>query len=312
VNSPSDCKAQLKETLKEQLGRWLAADEKLGVPELHRRRLLLNAGRLDDPKRTALSALVIHGLHDSPKAMTELAATVASHSINTLVSRMRGHFEPDSAVLKRTVHWEEWLSDAEKDLILAQQLGGKVVLMGHSTGALLVTWLAVRNPESIAGLILFSPAFGVHSLALTGAWASYVTGINLATADGKLQTGHSGLEVGRAIVAFRAWLRANSPDGRLYSYAAAQLKNIPVLMVNTSADIVIQKQEARGFMKALNTMDSSVASRSQLWLPVFRGVLHDAIVRRSNPDLPLLKDRVGDFLDQILQVEVCRLAADRS
>jgi pimeloyl-ACP methyl ester carboxylesterase len=181
--------------------------------------------------------------------------------------------------------------------------------MGHSTGALLVTWLAIRNPESIAGLILFSPAFGVHPLALTGAWASYVTGINLATADGKLQTGHSGLEVDRAIVAFRAWLRANSPDGRLYSYAAKQLKNVPVLMVNTSADIVIQKQEARGFMKALNTMGSS---RSQLWLPVFRGVLHDAIVRRSNPDLPLLKERVGDLLDRILQVEVGRLEADRT
>jgi pimeloyl-ACP methyl ester carboxylesterase len=70
---------------------------------------------------------------------------------------MRGHFETDRSVLKRTVQWEEWLADAEADLALAQKLGGKVVLMGHSTGALLLTWLAIRNPEKIAGLILDRP-----------------------------------------------------------------------------------------------------------------------------------------------------------
>ena len=78
-------------------------------------------------------------------------------------------------MLKRTVRWEEWLADAEADLALAQDFGDKVVLMGHSTGALLLTWLAIRNPVKVAGLILFSPAFGVNSFARAGAWASYVT-----------------------------------------------------------------------------------------------------------------------------------------
>jgi hypothetical protein len=128
------CRIQLKEDLKTQVARWLAADQKVGVPELHRRQLLLRAGSLASPEPTALSALVIHGLHDSPKAMTDLAEVVANHSVNT-VSRMRGHFETDQSVLKRTVRWEQWLADAEADLALAQRLGGKVVLMGHSTGA---------------------------------------------------------------------------------------------------------------------------------------------------------------------------------
>jgi pimeloyl-ACP methyl ester carboxylesterase len=69
--------------------------------------------------------------------------------------------------------------------------------MGHSTGALLLTWLAIRNPDKVAGLILFSPAFGVHAFAQAGAWASYLTRIDLVTADGKVSTGHSGLEVHR-------------------------------------------------------------------------------------------------------------------
>jgi alpha-beta hydrolase superfamily lysophospholipase len=116
-----------------QVALCLAADQKVGVPELHQQRLLLRAGSLNNPEPTALSALVIHGLHDSPKAMKDLAEVVANHSVNTLVSRMRGHFETDRSVLKRTVQWEEWLADAEADLAFAQKLGGKVVLMGHST-----------------------------------------------------------------------------------------------------------------------------------------------------------------------------------
>jgi pimeloyl-ACP methyl ester carboxylesterase len=294
-----DCRIRLKEDLKTQVALWLAADQKVGVPELHQRRLLLRAGSLTNPEPTALSALVSHGLHDSPKAMTHLAEVVAGHLVNTLVSRMRGHFETDRSVLKRTVQWGEWLADAEADLALAQKLGGKLVLMGHSTGALLLTWLAIRDPEKVAGLILFSPAFGVHSFAQTGAWASYLTEINLTNANGKLQTGHSGLEVDQAGRAFRAWLRANSRDGRPYTYAAERLKNIPVWMANTAADIVIQKQEARAFIAALKGHGASAVSREELWLPYSRGVRHNAIIMQSNPDLPLIKESLRDFLDHI-------------
>jgi pimeloyl-ACP methyl ester carboxylesterase len=243
--------------------------------------------------------LVIHGLHDSPKAMTNLAEVVANHTVNTFVSRMHGHFETDRSVLKRAVRWEEWLADADADLALAQKLGGKVVLMGHSTGALLLTWLAVRDPVKVAGLILFSPAFGVHSFAEAGAWASYLTGIDLVTAGGKVSTGHSGLEVGRAARAFRAWLSANSRDGRPYTYASERLKAVPVWMANTAADIVIQKGEARAFMGSLKGNSSSAASRTELWLPYSRAVRHDAIITPSNPDLPLVKDSLRDFLGQI-------------
>jgi pimeloyl-ACP methyl ester carboxylesterase len=254
---------------------------------------------LDNPEPTALSALVIHGLHDSPQAMTDLAEVVANHSVSTFVSRMRGHFETDRSVLKRTVRWEEWLADAEADLALARKLGGKVVLMGHSTGALLLTWLAIRNPDNVVGLILFSPAFGLHSFAQTGAWTSYLTRIDLVTADGKVRTGHSALEVDRAARAFRAWLRANSRDGRLYTYASERLKDVPVWMANTAADIVIQKQEARAFIRALKGNSSSAVSREELWLPYSRVVRHDAIIMPSNPDLPLIKSSLRDFLGQI-------------
>jgi pimeloyl-ACP methyl ester carboxylesterase len=254
---------------------------------------------LDNPEPTALSALVIHGLHDSPKTMMDLAEVVANRSVNTFVSRMRGHFETDRSVLKRTVRWQEWLADAEADLTLAQKLSGKVVLMGHSTGALLLTWLAIRNPPKVAGLILFSPAFGVHSFAKAGAWASFLTRVDLVTAGGKVSTGHSGLEVHRAARAFCAWLSANSRDGRPYTYASERLKDVPVWMANTEADIVIQKREARAFMKAVKGNSSSAVSRKELWLPYSRVVRHDEIITASNPDLRLIKNSLREFLGLI-------------
>jgi pimeloyl-ACP methyl ester carboxylesterase len=212
---------------------------------------------------------------------------------------MRGHFEADRSVLKRKVRWEQWLADAEEDLALAQRLGGKVILMGHSTGALLLTWLAIRNPVNVARLILFSPAFGVHSFAQAGAWTSYFKRIDLVTADGKVSTGHSGLEVDRAARAFRTWLRANSRDGRPYTYASERLRDVPVWMANTEADIVIQKREARAFMEALKGNSSSAAARNDLWLPYSRVVRHDAIIMPSNPDLPRIRSSLRDFLGQI-------------
>jgi hypothetical protein len=108
------------------------------------------------------------------------------------------------------------------------------------------------------------------------------------------------LEVNRAIRAFGAWLRASSEDGRLYTHASKQLKDIPVWMANTAADFVIQKQQARAFMAALKETHSPAALRQELWLPYSNAVLHDVITRPSNPELPLIKALLGNFLDQIL------------
>ena len=113
-----------------------------------------------------------------------------------------------------------------------------------------------------------------------------------------MSTGHSGLEVHRAARAFRAWLSANSRDGRPYTYASERLKDVPVWMANTAADIVIQKREARAFMGALKRKSSSAVSRKELWLTDSRVVRHDAIIMPSNPDWPLIKNSLSEFLGQ--------------
>jgi hypothetical protein len=41
---------------------------------------------------------------------------VVNHSVNTFVSRMRGHLETDRSVFKRAVRWEEWLAEGGKPM----------------------------------------------------------------------------------------------------------------------------------------------------------------------------------------------------
>jgi hypothetical protein len=62
---------------------------------------------------------------------------------------------------------------------------------------------------------------------------------------------------------------------------------------------VIQKREARAFMGALKGNSCSAVSRKELWVPYFNVVRHDAIITPSNTDLPLIKDSLREFLDQI-------------
>jgi hypothetical protein len=123
-------------------------------------------------------------------------------------------------------------------------------------------WLS-PTPVKVAGLILFSPAFGVHSFAQAGAWTGYLT--RSLTADGKVSTGHSGLGLESAGQPERSCLaKSELKRWRSYTYASKRLKDVPVWMASTTADIVIQKQEARGFMAALKGKSSSAVSRKEL------------------------------------------------
>ena len=82
-------------------------------------------------------------------------------------------------------------------------------------------------------------------------------------------------------------------------YASERLKDVPVWMANTAVDIVIQKRKARAFIGTLKRNNSSAVLREELWVPYSKVVRHDAIITPSNPDLPVIKDSLREFLGQI-------------
>jgi pimeloyl-ACP methyl ester carboxylesterase len=279
-----------KTDLQRDLNNWLMVDAEKGVPPLHQRRLLI---REDFQGPADVVVLMLHGLYNSPAWLTSIEDVFRPNGEPVMMSRLAGHFEKDSKALTK-IEWQQWLNEAEADFQLAKRLGKKVVLVGHSTGALLMTWIAIKHSEDVQALALFSPAFGVHPLAQIGAWISKTTGFSPLKPDGKRLVGHAGIEVAKASLAFKNWLSEQSREN--LQYAAERLSSVPIWIGNTKMDIVIQQAQSRDFFEALKSFPANPAKREDYWIPISKLVLHDAITTTGNKRLDEMKMSLAEFL----------------
>lgn len=117
------------------------------------------------PNRKKFSALLIHGLNDSPYYLRDIAQILYDRGMNVITILLPGHGLTVEAM--HTVKYEDWINETKWGLQLARMLGEEVVLGGFSTGGLLATLTAIENPDS-RGLILFAPAFEIRGPVGTG------------------------------------------------------------------------------------------------------------------------------------------------
>jgi esterase/lipase len=275
-----------------EINKFLQKDVAAGVPVDHRSEVSLITDHNNQPLKTPYSVLLIHGLYNSPKEVSELASYFYAQGMNVINARLPGHFEKDESVLKRKIHFEDWLADGRDDLQLAHKLGTKVILAGHSTGGLLLTWLAVESPKDIGAMILMAPAFGVQAMTRAVATLGESLDLEMKTSNGGVVSGHAGVEVTRMTKAFKEWLHfMDSQD----SYAATRLADIPVWMANTSADIVISVSEAEKFIEDISE-PYDTAARFHYTIPASHLVPHDLMSHSSNPHFDQMTQSISDFL----------------
>lgn len=106
--------------------------------------------------------LLVHGFTASPREMEPLAQFLTQLGFTTMGVRLPGHGTNPEDLATR--HQEEWQQAVEEGYLLLQQHCQKIFGLGLSTGALLITALATRQP--LAGMILLSPFLRVkHRLA---------------------------------------------------------------------------------------------------------------------------------------------------
>ena len=95
---------------------------------------------------------MIHGLHDSPKAMTNLAEVVANHSVNTLVSRMRG------GIVKLSERWAEEGDFMRDELGRSARLGdlapSRKGSLARSAAEVSRDGVRIRDVEEVGDLIV--------------------------------------------------------------------------------------------------------------------------------------------------------------
>ena len=117
--------------------------------------------------QSPLGVLIIHGFTATLESVSALYAPLSELGIPVLMPQLAGHGASSPEAL-RGVTWEAWLKDADKAFQELRCLAERVIIIGHSMGALLAIHLAVRYESEIDSLVLVAPAIKLASLFAPG------------------------------------------------------------------------------------------------------------------------------------------------
>lgn len=123
---------------------------------------------LDGPNdRHLTGVMVLHGFTANLDSVRELFAPLGRTGLDLVTPLLRGHglSSPDHL---REVTWPDWFDDAEQAMAASAGSCGKLVVIGHSMGALLALQLAARHPDLVDSVILATPPIRLTSLL--GPW----------------------------------------------------------------------------------------------------------------------------------------------
>ncbi len=119
--------------------------------------------------------LLLHGMSDSPYSMRALGESLHRRGFWVIGLRLPGHGTAPSGLLE--VKWEDMAAAVRLGVThLAAKVGAQPIhLIGYSTGAPLALDFALDALEGKAGpvpagLVLISPAIGLHPAAALAAW----------------------------------------------------------------------------------------------------------------------------------------------
>lgn len=108
----------------------------------------------------APAILMIHGFADSPAVFDIMASELAERGYRCRSMRLPGFAKPMDEY--RQTNLDVWRCAIETEIAaLSGPTGRPVWLLGHSTGATLALDRCLRNPQSIAGLVLVAPLLDV-------------------------------------------------------------------------------------------------------------------------------------------------------
>jgi carboxylesterase len=124
--------------------------------------------------RRLSGVMILHGFTATLDSVSTLFEPVASTGLTLVTPLLRGHGKQSPEEL-RGVTWSDWLEDAEQAMKASAGEHGKLIVIGHSMGALLALQLAARCPELVDSIILATPAIRLASLLGPGRPLHFLT-----------------------------------------------------------------------------------------------------------------------------------------
>ena len=107
-----------------------------------------------------VGVLLLHGLCGTPAEMRYVARGLEAAGYAVHCPILAGHCST-AAALSET-RWEDWYRSAEAGLLQLAERCDRIVVGGLSTGAVLALRLALKHPELVTGLALYSPTLWLN------------------------------------------------------------------------------------------------------------------------------------------------------
>ena len=186
--------------------------------------------------------LLIHGLNDSPGIWQDIASSLSENGYDVRAILLPGHGNTPEALLN--VSYRHWLALAQEHFTLWFEPNKPFYIGGFSLGAVIATILVQEN-DGIDGLFLVSPAYYSTRNHLLR-WASLVAPFKPWVFGGMIREDnpirYNSIPINSAAQYYKTTRYLLRPWKTLKI-------DIPVLMVATTADSVVDVEKTRDFFQ---------------------------------------------------------------
>jgi pimeloyl-ACP methyl ester carboxylesterase len=159
---------------------------------------------------TAPGVLLVHGWGSAARTFDVLAARLAER-YRVIVPDLRGHGASPAGSERHRWTVRAMVGDLAA---LARSVERPLVAVGHSLGGQMVSTLAARYPELVAGLVVLDPAYGAgpEEVAAVPARAAAIRAGGSAAAFAQVEPGFSAFLPRATRDGVRSDMLATSPD----------------------------------------------------------------------------------------------------
>lgn len=259
-----------------QLNNFLNKELEKTTSQEFATRIRFHENQQQQAVKTKKVVVLMHGLYNSPVEMQNLEAESFRQGHNVINLRLAGHQEKDPQAFER-VSAESWIEQTKSTMALARLMGSSVIVIGHSTGALIALYTMILYEKIVSDAILMSAALKVHPSTnlivnmLNGVGDSAASVEKISYTKGKIeQTTKPAKQVAR-LASLLNW------------YDPVVLNKVGrknVTFIDTDSDIAIDPNENFNFYRAVLNLNSNAHIQYHL-VPRDYKLPHSNIYKKS-------------------------------
>lgn len=121
-----------------------------------------------------LGVLILHGFTSGLNCVNGMEVPLKALGIPVSIPVLRGHGAESPDALRGVV-WQDWVADAEAALEELLKTAEKVIVVGHSMGALVALTVAANHQQNIDSMVLAAPAIQLSNPLAPGRKLHFLT-----------------------------------------------------------------------------------------------------------------------------------------